>query len=105
MALKADFSHFLNENGKVHSLTEQASTVFSFLKKIVSAVTFEIEQPIIEVDLQCGTRASGLNCTGSIEASCPDLTIIHWRCDSCEASGTITNWQGSMWDNRKPTIH
>ena len=105
MTLKANFSHFLDEGGKVLSLTEQASTVFTFLKKIVSAVTLDIEQPIIEIDLQCCTRASGLTCKGSIDASCKDLTIIHWHCDNCEASGTIANWQGCKWDNRKPTIH
>lgn len=105
MTLKADFSHFLDEKGKALSLTEQASVIFTFLKQIVSAVTFEIELPLIEVDLQCKTRAMGLTCDGSIDAYCHDNTIIHWHCDNCQASGTITNWQGSLWDNRKPTIH
>lgn len=105
MTLKANFSQFFDEKGKELTLTEQASTVFTFLKKIVSAVTLEIEQPVIEVDLQCKTRACGLACDGSIDAYCHDKTIIHWHCDICQATGTITKWQGSLWDNRKPTIH
>jgi len=35
MALKVDFRRFLDEEGKVLTLTKQAKTVFEFLAKIV----------------------------------------------------------------------
>ena len=67
-----------------------------------------IEQPLIEVDLNCNTRADELSCCGHIEASCNSIgtiSIIEWRCDTCKAGGTISNWQGSVWDKKKRTMH
>lgn len=105
MALKADLRHFLDEEGNELELTEQAKTVFKFLTKIVSSVSQNIEQPLIDVDLKCNTRAHGLSCKGSIEAAYIEIGMIEWHCDTCEAAGTISNWQGSIWDNQERTIH
>lgn len=105
MALKVDLRHFLDEEGNVLELTEQAKTVFKFLTKIVLSVSENIEQPLIDVDLKCNTRADGLSCRGSIEATCIEIGMIEWHCDICEASGTISNWQGSLWDKQERTIH
>ena len=105
MTLKANLNHFLDEEGKELELTEQAKVVFKFLTKIIISVSNCIEQPIINVDLQCNTRAYGLSCQGSIEASCIAIGMIEWHCDTCEAAGTISNWQGSMWDMQERTLH
>ncbi|MBA6293536.1 hypothetical protein H4J58_02825 [Colwellia sp. MB3u-70] len=114
MALKADLRHFLDEEGKLLALTEQAKTVFKFLSKIVSSVSERIskriEQPIVDIDLvavnlKCNTRAEQINCEGDIEAKCINLSLIEWHCDSCEAAGTISHWQGSLWDKQQHTIH
>jgi hypothetical protein len=105
MALKANLKHFLNEKGNVLELTDQAHTIFKFLIKIVSTVSENIKQPKLDIDLQCNSRADGLFCEGSIEATCIAVDLIEWHCDTCEASGTISNWQGSMWDLQKRTIH
>ena len=105
MALKADLRHFLDEEGNELELTEQAKTVFKFLTTIVSSVSENINQPLIDVDLKCNTRADELSCDGGIEATCIAIGMIEWHCDTCEASGTISNWQGSMWDKQERTIH
>jgi len=105
MALTADFRHFLDDKGHVLELTDQAKTVFNFLNKIVVSVSANIEQPLIDVELKCNTRANELSCEGNIEATCITIGMIEWHCDTCEASGTITNWQGSMWDQQKRTLH
>ena len=105
MALKVDLRTFLDEEGNVAELTEQAKTVFKFLTKIVSSVSKNIEQQCIDVDLKCNTRAAALSCEGSIEGECISIGIIEWHCDTCEASGTISQWQGSLWDNQERTIH
>ena len=55
MALKVDLRHFIDEEGIVLALTEQAKTVFKFLTKIVYSVSENIEQPLIDVDLKCNT--------------------------------------------------
>ncbi|WP_291623637.1 hypothetical protein [Colwellia sp.] len=105
MALKTDFRHFLDEAGNVVELTKQAKTIFKFLSKIVSAVSENIEQPMIDVDLNCNTRAEQLSCGGSIEGKCSAIDMIEWHCDTCEASGTISNWQGSLWDKQARILH
>ena len=105
MTLKADLSKFLDDKGNVLNLTEQAKTVFKFLTTIVSSVSGNIDQPLIDVDLKCNTRADALSCEGSIEASCSRSNMIEWHCDTCEAAGTISNWQGSLWDNQERTLH
>lgn len=105
MALKADFRQFLDEQGNLLALTEQAKTIFKFLSKIVSSVSENIEQPRIDVNLKCNTRADQLCCEGSIEASCIAIGMIEWHCDICEAAGTISNWQASIWDKQERTIH
>ena len=105
MALKADLRHFLDEKSNVLALTEQAKMVFKFLTKIVISVSENKEQSLIDVNLKCNTRAEGLHCEGDIEARCTDIGIIEWHCDTCAASGTISNWQGSTWDKQAHTIH
>jgi hypothetical protein len=105
MALKADLRHFLDEEGNVLDLTEQAKAVFTFLTKIVSSASENLGHCPINVDLQCNARADALSCAGSIEAACIAIGEIKWHCDTCDASGTVSHWQGSMWDKQKRTIH
>ncbi|MDX2370430.1 MAG: hypothetical protein QNK36_18840 [Colwellia sp.] len=105
MALKVDLRQFLDDESNVLELTEQAKKIFKFLTEIVSSVSDNIEQPLIEVDLNCNTRADELSCRGSIEASCKVIGMIEWHCDTCEASGTISHWQGGVWDKQKRIIH
>ncbi|NQZ23670.1 MAG: hypothetical protein HRT53_16675 [Colwellia sp.] len=105
MALKADLRHFLDEEGNEIELTDQAKAIFRFLVKIVSAVSENIDQPLIYVDLQCRTRADDVSCRGSIEATYIAIGNIEWHCDTCEVSGTISHWQGSMWDKQKRILH
>ncbi len=115
MTLKADLRSFLDDEGNELALTEQAKTVFKFLTKIVTSVSqvnyseqsFSPinEQPLIDVDLKCNTRADRLSCTGNIKAKNFTIDIIEWHCNICEAAGTISHWQGSLWDKHKPTLH
>ena len=105
MTLKANLKIFLDEKGNELELTEQAKTIFKFLTTIVSSVSENINQPLIDVDLNCNSRADELSCDGGIKATCIAIGMIEWHCDTCEASGTVTNWQGSLWDMQERTIH
>jgi len=105
MTLKVNFKHFFDEEDNELELTEQAKTVFKFLTTIVLSVSDNIEQPLIDVDLHCNSRADELSCVGGIKATCIAIGMIEWHCDTCEASGTISNWQGSLWDMQERTIH
>jgi phage host-nuclease inhibitor protein Gam len=105
MTLKVNLKKFLDEKGNELELTEQAKTIFKFLTTIVLSVSENINQPLIDVDLNCNSRADELSCDGSIKATCIAIGMIEWHCDTCEASGTVTNWQGSLWDMQERTIH
>ncbi|WP_019028224.1 hypothetical protein [Colwellia piezophila] len=123
MALKVDLRQFLDDKGNELALTEQAKKVFNFVTKIVLSVSQQslaqeifshtgfsdnIEQPLIDVDLKCNTRGDELCCCGHIEAGCNTIgsvNTITWQCDTCAAAGTISNWQGSLWDKQKRTMH
>jgi large-conductance mechanosensitive channel len=105
MPLAADFRHFIDEAGNVLELTDQAKVVFVFLSKIVLALSENIEQPLVHVNLKCNTRAKQLSCTGQIQAKSITLGLIEWHCDTCQACGTITHWQGSRWDKQQRVIH
>ncbi len=104
MVLKVDLRQFLDNEGNELALTEQAKKVFKFLSKIVLSVSGNIKQRLIYIDLECNTRAEQLSCEGSIEATCT-AAIIEWHCDTCLASGTISNWQASIWDKQERIIH
>lgn len=105
MTLKANLLHFLDEKGQVLELTDQAYTVFKFLTEIVSSVSAHAEHLTIDVGLPCSKRADALSCEGNITASYIVNSIIEWHCDTCEAAGTISNWQGSLWDKQTYTLH
>lgn len=105
MALNVDLKQFLDEDSNELDLTEQAKMVFNFLSKIVSSVSEDINQPLINVALKCNTRAKSLSCDGDIDAKYTTFGTIGWHCDTCEASGTISNWQGSKWDKQERIIH
>jgi hypothetical protein len=105
MVLKANLRHFLDEEGNSLDLTEQAKKVFDFITKIILVVSEDIEQPLINLDLKCNTRADGLCCKGDISAKSISIEVIEWQCDTCEASGTISHWRGSIWDKQKRIIH
>ena len=105
MTLKANLKKILDEKGNELELTEQAKTIFKFLTTIVSSVSENINQPLIDVDLNCNSRADELSCDGCIKATCITIGMIEWHCDTCEASGTVSNWQGSLWDMQERTIH
>ncbi|WP_085296959.1 hypothetical protein [Cognaticolwellia mytili] len=105
MTLKANLSHFLDEEGNSLDLTEQAKKVFNFITKIILSVSHNIEHPLSDFDLKCNARATGLYCEGEISAAVISNEVIEWHCSTCEASGTISHWRGSSWDKQKRTIH
>ena len=105
MPLKVDFRIFLDDIGNVTDLTKQAKTVFNFLSQILLSVSADINQPITHIDLKCSTRSDELTCEGFIDGTFTESGKIEWNCDTCEASGNISNWQGSTWDKQKRIIH
>lgn len=118
MPLHVNLSIFLDEKGNPVELTEQAEKVFIFLTQIISAVSQSVSKQVehkqaehepkhqtISVDVTCNTRADNLTCDGGIEAICHANGDIAWHCDTCQASGTVSHWQGCHWDRQARTLH
>lgn len=107
MALNVDLRTFLDEQGHVVELTEQAEMVFLFLVSIISAVSkkhLDVDE-LMPVDLACNTRAHHLSCSGNIEAGGSKNGTIEWQCDTCEAAGIISHWQATNWDKQRRVFH
>ena len=105
MALVADLTHFLNEDGQVPDLPDPAKKLLMFLVAIVTGVSSDHEASIVDIDIKCCERDENLICDGYIEAWCNCEQIIVWACNTCAENGTIANWQKSIWDSRMKSFH
>ena len=101
----SNLTHFLDENGNIPKLPEPAMKLVTFLTKIVSTASINIEEPIVDVDLKCSDSSEALSCEGHIEAWCSENMDIVWHCDTCDEEGTVSHWQGTQWDNHIKTVH
>ena len=67
MAYITDITHFLNDKGAIPKLPAPAMKMINFLSAIVSAVSSDIESPIIETDIKCCSKGEDLGvCHGKI---------------------------------------
>ncbi len=105
MALIANLRHFLDEDGSIPELPDAAMKLVGFLTRIVSTVSKEAEEPIVDVDIKCCERSNELSCDGYIEAWVSDNMDIQWCCNTCDENGVISNWHGSQWDHHDKTVH
>jgi hypothetical protein len=105
MAIITDITHFLTDGGVVPGLPKPAMKLFSFITRIVEAVSLNVNDPIIELEMQCCDRGAKIECNGHIDAWCNDERVIEWVCCKCSESGTISKWQKTKWDMQKNTLH
>lgn len=105
MTLISDLTHFLEPNGDVAKLPDEAQKLFEFLSAIVGEVSHDIEEPIIETELNCRKYSDPSYCSGQIDAWYNDDCFIEWHCSDCNDNGVISNWRNSHWDNSVQKFH
>ena len=95
-----DITHFLDDEGNIPSeLPAPARKLASFQVLIIDAVTPEF--PSTTSGVETGIRCRSAGCHGNIIGALDAVDDpIHWYCLDCGSIGTISNWQGTKWDNR-----
>ena len=72
-----------------------------FLAAVVEAATLAYREPITFANVQCPTVVDDERCDGDIEVWLdPDDNQIGWECLDCGEEGTISDWEGMVWDRR-----
>jgi len=94
-----DLTHYLDDVGEVvQRIPTEARQLASFLALIVDAVTSRFPQT--HSGIETGIRCRGSGCKGMIIAALAHYEEpVHWHCLECGDNGTISNWQGTKWDN------
>jgi hypothetical protein len=94
-----DLSHFLAVNGSIGPKAGPAKRLADYLTKIVvdaTTVSPTFETPTV---VRCRRRPGRKPCGGEIETDIdPDTDQVLWWCPVCGDEGSISNWQGYLWD-------
>ncbi len=94
----SDLTHFLDKNGEIaKSMPKEAREKASFFTLLIDKFTSSWKNEL-KTDIRCFQPG----CDGHIFTRKNFQTHdIEWHCLMCGASGTITKWQGTKWDNSK----
>ena len=96
-----DIRHFLTKSGELIDSPSPARKLASFLVLIVDSSTQSIPAENFDTSIRCRTKG----CSGSIRATLLSVADeIMWRCPVCGLQGSISNWQGTKWDQSQGGI-
>jgi len=105
-----DLRRHLDKDGSVHECEKfpPITKLDKFFAAVVEAVTRrEPDERNYSTKVRCvKLLAFGKPCPEEVVAfpDDEDPKIIHWVCPSCDHSGSIRGWQGTMYDKRtKPS--
>jgi hypothetical protein len=97
--LIADLTHFLAPDGSIGPKDGPARGLADYLTKIVIAATASIQMQSGTTVVHCRKRPNRRLCSGEIETDIdPETKQIIWWCPVCGEEGSISHWQGSLWD-------
>lgn len=97
--LIADLTHFLAPDGSIGPKDGPALQLANYLTKIVVAATVLSQTESETTVVHCRRRPNRSPCTGEIETYIdPETKQIIWCCPVCGDQGSISHWQGSLWD-------
>jgi hypothetical protein len=94
--LIADFTHFLTDNGSIAPKEGPAKRLADYLASIVVNATTPHNQRPEEINYH--KRPNRKPCLGKIQILIIATREIVWRCPVCGDQGSISHWQGSLWD-------
>jgi len=102
--LIADMRHYLNEDGSLPDLPEPALNLAFHLGTIVGWVSRFPSNKLQATNVPCRRRPRRRRCLGEIQACLdPNTGAIEWTCPFCSDSGTISGWEGTLWDKTIPS--
>jgi hypothetical protein len=94
-----DLRHFLNEDGSVAEMPRSTLKLANYFGRIVKAVTSR-NKDVVATGIRCRRRPGHKSCSGEIIASIDyqQNSVIVWSCPICGDNGTISGWEGTVWD-------
>ncbi len=97
--LIADLRHYLDEDGSLPELPTPALDLAFHLGAIVAWVSRSPSEALELTNVRCRMRPKRRRCWGEILARLvPNTGTIEWTCQFCGDCGTITGWEGCLWD-------
>jgi len=97
--LITNLEHFLTPDGSIGPKDGPARRLADYLTKIVVAETVSLQTQSETMVVRCRRRPNRKPCTGVIQTDIdPETNQIIWWCPVCEEQGSISHWQGSLWD-------
>ena len=97
--LIADLTHFLAPDGSIGPKDGPALRLANYLTKIVVAAAVLSQKESETTVVYCRKRPNRSPCPGEIETYIdPETEQIIWFCPVCGDQGSISHWQGSLWD-------
>lgn len=93
-----DITDFLDEDGYIAPESGPGLRFAEFLTSIISMITHP--PPLPEpFKVSCRRRPNRKPCSGIIEGDeDPETEALVWWCPECGDNGTLSNWQGTIWD-------
>lgn len=102
----ANIQHFLDDDGNVADLPDEAIILVSFLSIIIETASSNYDLPVSFADTICRCLINGQPCLGDIEVWVyTEDNQIGWECLECGDDGIVSNWEGTQWDKRNYTCH
>jgi hypothetical protein len=99
MAYITDLQHFLTNDGRVAPTKGPAKKLAEFLTLVVAYATAPESARSSAAKVTCMGEPGKKRCRGQIEAEvASDTHAVHWHCPACGNRGTISNWEGTLWD-------
>jgi hypothetical protein len=97
--LIADIRHYLDDDGSLPDLPEPALKLAIHLGAIIGWVSRFPTKDLQSTNVPCRRRPGRRRCLGEIQTCLiPGTGTIEWICPYCSDGGTITGWEGTLWD-------
>ena len=97
--LITNLEHFLAPDGSIAPKDGPAHRLADYLTKIVVVETALCQTLSETMVIRCRRRPNRKPCAGEIDTYIDPVTNqIIWWCPVCGDLGSISHWQGSLWD-------
>lgn len=97
-----DLRHYLDDDGDLAPLPNQALNIALHLCSIVEWMTSLPQRDIHATNVTCRRSPGRKRCTGPIHANfIENGSVIRWSCLICGDNGIIRGWQETRWDRRQ----
>lgn len=92
-----DIRHFLNDDGSISDMPNQARKLADYFGRIVKGVTLR-RGNALATGVRCRRRFRHRPCPGEIIAFIDEKDAVSWSCPVCNDNGIISGWRGTIWD-------